>query len=93
VEYALGLDPRFSSPSPGVITNNGKTITFTKGAEAKVDPKVTYGIEVSTTLGVAPSPWTLGIAPDVTETADTIAITFPAGPVKNFARLKVILAP
>jgi hypothetical protein len=30
---------------------------------------------------------------DVTETADTIAITFPAGPVKNFARLKVTLAP
>ena len=25
--------------------------------------------------------------------ADTIAITFPAGPVKDIARLKVILAP
>ena len=90
VEYALGFDPRFSSPSPGVISNAGKTITFTKGALAKVDPKVTYGIEVSTTLGVAPSPWTLGI---FTDGPDTIAITFPAGPVKNFARLKVILAP
>ena len=90
IEYALGLDPRFSSPSPGVISNGGKTITFTKGAEAKVNGDVTYGIEVSTTLGVAPSPWTLGI---FTDGPDTIAITFPAGPVKNFARLKVILAP
>ena len=93
IEYALGFDPRFSSPSPGVISNGGKTITFTKGAEAKVNGDVTYGIEVSTTLGVAPSPWTLGTSPEVTQTADTIAITFPAGPVKNFARLKVILAP
>ncbi len=93
VEYALGFDPRFSSGSPGVASNGGKTITFTKGAEAKVNGDVTYDIETSTTLGAAPSPWTLGIAPDVTENADTITITFPPGPVKNFARLKVILTP
>ena len=90
VEYALGLDPRFSSPSPGVYT--GTTLTFTKGAEAKVDPNVTYAIETSTTLGVAPSPWTVDVA-NVTNGANTIAITFPSGPVKNFARIKVILAP
>ena len=92
VEYALGLDPRFSSGSPGVSSNSGKTITFTKGAEAKVNGDVTYQIETSDTLGVAPSPWTVNIA-DVTNTTDTIAITFPSGPVKNFARLKVTLAP
>jgi hypothetical protein len=37
MEYALGLDPRFSSTSPGVASNSGKTITFTKGAEAKIN--------------------------------------------------------
>ena len=90
VEYALGLDPRFSSPSPGVYS--GTTLTFTKGAEAKVNGDVTYAIETSTTLGVAPSPWTVDVL-NVTNGANTIAITFPSGPVKNFARLKVILAP
>jgi fibronectin-binding autotransporter adhesin len=92
IEYALGLDPRFSSPSPGVISNAGKTITFTKGAEAKVDPKVTYQIETSISLGVAPTPWAVNVA-DVTNGPDTISITFAAGPVKNFARLKITLAP
>jgi fibronectin-binding autotransporter adhesin len=91
IEYALGLDPRFSSPSPAVITNSGKTITYTKGAEAKVNGDVTYGIETSTTLALGS--WTLGTSPEVTNGPDTIAITFPAGPVKNFARLKVTLAP
>ncbi len=90
VEYALGLDPRFSSPSPGVYS--GTTLTFTKGAEAKVNGDVIYQIETSTTLGVAPSPWTVDVA-NVTNGADTIAIAFPIGPVKNFARLKVTLLP
>jgi hypothetical protein len=90
VEYALGLDPRFSSPSPGVYS--GSTLTFTKGGEAKVNGDVTYQIETSTTLGVAPSPWTVDVT-NVTNGADTIAIVFPSGPVRNFARLKVILAP
>ena len=31
--------------------------------------------------------------PPLSDTADTMAITFPSGPVKNFARLKVTLAP
>ncbi len=92
MEYALGLDPRFSSASPGVSSNGGKTITFTKGAEAKANGDVTYQIETSTTLGVAPSPWTVDVA-NVTNGADTIAITFPNGPANNFARLKVTLAP
>jgi fibronectin-binding autotransporter adhesin len=90
VEYALGLDPRFSSPSPGVYS--GTTLTFTKGAEAKVNGDVIYQIETSTTLGVAPSPWTVDVV-NVTNGANTIAITFPSGPVKNFARLKVTLVP
>lgn len=90
MEYALGLDPRFSSGSPGVF--DGTTLTFTKGGSAKFDGKVTYQIETSTTLGAPPSPWTVATPPDVTETPDTISITFPEGP-KYFARLKVTLTP
>jgi autotransporter-associated beta strand protein len=90
VEYALGLDPRYSNGSPGVASNGGKTITFTKGSEAKYNDKVTYQIETSTTLGAAPSPWTVNVA-DVTQDTDTISITFPAGPAKDFARLKVTI--
>ncbi len=93
MEYALGLDPRFSSGSPGVSSNGGKTITYTKGAEAKVNLDVTYSIETSTTLGVAPSPWTEGTNPEVTQDADSISITFPVGPTENFARLKVVQIP
>ena len=91
MEYALGLDPRHPSASPGVLINNGTTLTFTKGAGAKVNGDVTYRIETSTTLGAAPNPWIVNLA-DVTNGADTIAITFPAGSARNFARLKVILA-
>ena len=88
-EYALGLNPKASDGSPGVVTNNGKTITFTKGLAAKTNLDVNYAIETSTDLGISPNPWTLATTPVMTETADTIAITFPDGPVKNFARLKI----
>lgn len=93
VEYALGLSPTLSSSSPGTMSNEGKTITFTKGADAKVNGDVIYKIETSISLGGAPTPWTESIAPEVTETADTIAITLPNGPAKNFARLKVVQTP
>jgi len=74
------------------MTANGTTLTFNKGAGAKVNGDVTYRIETSTTLGAAPNPWIVNLA-DVTNGADTIAITFPAGSARNFARLKVTLAP
>ena len=90
IEYALGLDPKVSDVPPGVVTNNGKTITFTKGLAAKTNGDVSYAIETSTDLGISPNPWTVATTPDLTETADTIAITLPVGPAKNFARLKVI---
>lgn len=90
MEYALGLDPRYSSGSPGVF--DGTTLTFTKGALAKDDPNVIYQIETSDTLGASPSPWTVGSAPLVTETPDAISITFPEG-LRNFARLKVTITP
>ena len=90
MEYALGLDPRYSSASPGAF--DGTTLTFTKGALAKENPNVIYQIEMSDTLGTSSSPWTLGSAPLVTETPDAISITFPEG-LRNFARLKVTIAP
>ncbi len=90
MEYALGLDPRYSSGSPGAF--DGTTLTFTKGALAKEDPNVIYQIETSATLGASPSPWTVGSAPLVTETPDAISITFAEGS-RNFARLRVTIAP
>ncbi|MEI8036790.1 MAG: autotransporter-associated beta strand repeat-containing protein [Verrucomicrobiota bacterium] len=88
-EYALGLDPKVSSQPVGAVSNGGKTITFTKGLAAKTNLDVSYAIETSTDLGISPNPWTVATSPVMSETADTIAITFPDGPLRNFARLKV----
>ena len=89
MEYALGLNPTTASGSPGVATNGGMTITFTKGADAKINGDVTYVIETSINLGSFPYEWTTATAPVVTETPDLISITFPSGEEKNFARLRV----
>jgi autotransporter-associated beta strand protein len=91
MEYALGLDPRFPNASPGVASDDGKTITFTKGTEAIANGDVAYVIQ--TTANLATDSWADAASPEVTESADTISITFPNGPEKNFARLKVILNP
>ena len=87
MEYALGLDPRYSDGSPGVYS--GGTLTFTKGAQAVANGDVTYEIEASTTLGVAPSPWT--VVTPATDTPTEISFNLTSGP-KNFARLKITLA-
>jgi sugar lactone lactonase YvrE len=87
MEYALGLDPRYSDGSPGVYS--GGTLTFTKGAQAVTNGDVTYEIETSTTLGVAPSPWT--VVTPATDTPTEISFNLTSGP-KNFARLKITLA-
>ena len=86
MEYALGLDPRYSDGSPGVYS--GGTLTFTKGAQAVANGDVTYEIETSTTLGVAPSPWT--VVTPATDTPTEISFNLKSGP-KNFARLKITL--
>ena len=89
-EYALGLNPRVSDVAPGTFSSN--TLTFTKGADAKANGDVTWDIETSISLGVSPTPWVDG-GVNVTETANDISFTFPSGPVKNFARLKVTQVP
>ena len=89
-EYALGLNPRVSSVPPG--TFSGGTLTFIKGLDAKANGDVTWDIETSISLGVSPNPWVDG-GVNVTETANDISFTFPSGPLKNFARLKVTQVP
>ncbi len=83
VEYALGLNPQASSPSPGTLV--GKLLTFTKGTEAKEAGDVTYVIETSTTL--AADSWTPAAATDTTDDISYLLPTDPGG--KLFARLKI----
>ena len=71
---------------------SGSTLTFIKGADAKANGDVTWDIETSISLGVSPNPWLDG-GVNVTETTNDISFTFPGGPVKNFARLKVTQVP
>ncbi len=92
VKYALGLNnPSASYPSPG--TYSGGTLTFTKGVEAKADTNIVYSFDESTDLIIWTTP--TGISPSGTldNLTSTITYTFPTGPTKMFARLKVIQNP
>ncbi len=82
VEYAIaGLDPTVGNGAVG--TRTGNTISFAKRQPAAAD--LVYAIEESTDLGLS-DPWESVTA---TEDGTTISYTLPAGPVKDFARLKV----
>ncbi len=85
MEYALGLNPTQPDGFPGVFENG--TITFNKGVDAVMNRDVIYTIEVSSTLGAEPSPWT-PVEP-TEETTTIISYTLPAGHPKIFARLVV----
>ena len=84
VEYALGLDPKTSNPSPGTFMGN--TLTFNKGADVKEAYDVEFKIQTTTTL--ATDSWTNAAA---TETLDNISFTLPPNEAggKLFARLLV----
>jgi autotransporter-associated beta strand protein len=85
VEYALGLNPQASNPSPGTLTGN--LLSFNKGAEAVTAGDVTYAIETSTTL--AAGSWTT-VTPDVNDSS-VISYTLPTGVGgKIFGRLKIV---
>lgn len=84
IEYATGSDPKVSNGNPAVITGN-TTVTFPKGADAVTNGDVTYKIQTSATM--AAGSW-VDVTP-TTNTATQISYTFPAGPVKYFARLVV----
>lgn len=89
VEYALaGFDPTVGNGSPGSIV--GKNVVFTKRPLAVSNGDLTYSIETSTTLGVAPSPWT---AAPAANGSSTISYTLPTGQTKDFARLKIVQTP
>ena len=86
MEYALaGLNPTQSDAAPGTLA--ASVLTFTKRAEAVTNGDVSYSIEESTTLGVAPDLW--APAAPVTENSSAISWTLPTGQPKQFARLVV----
>jgi hypothetical protein len=87
LEYALGLDPKASSGTPGTFIN-GK-LSFDKGADAVTNGDVTYSIETSTTLEL--ESWETQ-TPDE-ESPSVISYTLPTGEPRIFARLAVTPVP
>lgn len=86
IEYALGKNPRVSSPPAGVLSGN--IITFTKGTDAITNGDVSWLIETSTTLTTGS--WTPQVTQTNGDSAATISFTFtPDTPLVNFARLKI----
>ena len=82
IEYALGLEPKVSNPSPGTLI--GKLLSFDKNPNAT---DVVFAIETSTTL--ATGSWST-VTPDANN-ASIISYTLPNDPSgKLFARLKVL---
>lgn len=87
VEYALGLDPNAANGAPGTLS--GGTLSFTKGAEAKMDGNLIYEIETSTDLGIT-DPWAPnGAAVDGSDDISIDILTAGGVETKFFARLKV----
>lgn len=74
---------------PSVITSAGvRSITWTKAATYTGAYNTDFTVETSSTLATAS--WTTEASPGtVTISGNDVTYTFPAGPVKNFARLKV----
>lgn len=89
-EYALDLNPlAFDSlPAPVAVTG-GLEFTFTKGAAAAADTKISYQVESSSTFN---ADWAL-ITPTVND-ASKISALLPAGSPSGrlFGRLKVTQA-
>ncbi len=92
VEYFIG-GPNGNTtgftPLPGVITVNGVlSVTWTHAASYTGTYGTDYVIQTSTTL--AAGSWTNEtLGGNVVTSGNTVTYTFPAGPVKNFARLVV----
>lgn len=74
---------------PSVTTSAGvRSITWTKAATYTGVYNTDFTVETSSTLATAS--WTTEASPGtVTISGNDVTYTFPAGPVKNFARLKV----
>jgi autotransporter-associated beta strand protein len=92
VEYFIGGPTGNTTgftPVPGVTTIAGvSSITWTKAATYTGVYDTDYFVETSTSL--ATGSWATEASPGtVTISGSNVTYTFPAGPVKNFARLKV----
>lgn len=89
MEYAIaGQDPTVANSALGSF--DGTTLAFSKRNDAI---GVTYSIEESISLGLAPNPWTpvSGSPPQYINDSTTISYSFPVGgPGKDFLRLKVV---
>ena len=86
LEYALaGFDPTVPNVSAGTLAGN--VLSFNKSALAVSNGDVTYSIEESATLGIAPSPW-VTVTP-LANNPTTISYSLPPSLPKEFARLKV----
>jgi autotransporter-associated beta strand protein len=85
LEYAIdGQDPTVANSSAGSLS--GKTLSYSKrpGTSGLI-----YAIEDSTDLGIN-DPWQeVPAGPAYANNETTISYTMPAGPAKNFIRLKV----
>ncbi len=80
------VDPAVPDTLPALVDG---TISFTKRAESVSNGDVSDVIEVSSTLGAAPEPWT-PVVPDEND-ATTISYTLPPGQPRHFVRLCIVI--
>lgn len=84
MEYALGSNP--TAPSPPAGTLEGGLLSFTKGADARINGDIDYVIETSTSLGT----WVPQITHTAPDPSTSISYTLPVGLPRIFGRLKVL---
>ena len=90
IEHFLGGNTNTTgfTPLPSVTNTAGTfSVTWTKAADYAGTYGTDFVVETSSTLSGTWSTETLGAT--VTITGNNVKYTFPAGPVRNFARLKV----
>jgi autotransporter-associated beta strand protein len=89
VEYALNLNPAGFDGAP--VDFSGNVVTYHKRAATSGNPDLGYRIEVSSDLGTS-APWT-EVAAYLQNDSSIISASVPSGSAKNFARLKIVIAP
>lgn len=92
IEYFMSQPGTGFTALPGVVTNAGvRSVTWTQGNDYTGSYGTDFVVETSTTLNGDWVKETQTPAPGgtVTITGTSVTYTFPAGPVKNFARLQV----
>jgi hypothetical protein len=88
VEYALGLSPTASDTLPGLMRNGDNlSLSFAKGLEARVDPRISYKILGSDDL----VDWIEEAT--AVNSADSISLQKPVGQGTWFFRLEVTYTP